>query len=361
MGKKRLKSKVNKLQKKRNRIIYIIAAFVVGIFILTVGTMAMLVSDEIKEIGPPPEQDKEPHLMVEDVFFMQSYGSYGSRARASNEWLDLVATVYVTNDGLAAAEDVKIVAFPIDRDKNLALDKVDTIVGEIPTQETSEIEFVITVPSGSRHNVNLLVFERNRLILRGSGSVVIQGSYTNTQGYKTEEVRGTVNDTDYDGMADSWERYYGLDPTDGTDAKKDNDGDGASNLAEYIAGTEPCEPFFGDEDSDDLDSMGTGIIGIIAFIIIIIIILVIIAFASKSASPQDKFKSSDEDKPAWTGQQTYNNSYQLPNWHKPPARCLKCGGWVINDTCTTCSTKYPAPVTNQSENAPKTTQMSIEL
>ncbi len=46
-------------------------------------------------------------------------------------------------------------------------------------------------------------------------------------------------DTDSDGMSDAWERANGLDPTDPSDATADLDGDGQTNLAEYLSGTLP--------------------------------------------------------------------------------------------------------------------------
>lgn len=47
-------------------------------------------------------------------------------------------------------------------------------------------------------------------------------------------------DTDYDGTPDDWEMLYGLNPN-FYDSWRDLDGDTASNLSEYIAGTDPSD------------------------------------------------------------------------------------------------------------------------
>jgi hypothetical protein len=49
----------------------------------------------------------------------------------------------------------------------------------------------------------------------------------------------TAPDTDSDGMPDSWETLHGFDPDDPADADQDFDGDGVSNLDEYLDGTDP--------------------------------------------------------------------------------------------------------------------------
>ncbi len=56
---------------------------------------------------------------------------------------------------------------------------------------------------------------------------------------------GTINigkadpDTDLDGMPDKWESYYGLNPNDIGDQNTDLDGDGYTNIEEYLNNTDP--------------------------------------------------------------------------------------------------------------------------
>ena len=51
-----------------------------------------------------------------------------------------------------------------------------------------------------------------------------------------------INDTDNDGMHNSWELDNGLDPLNGADADQDADSDGFTNLKEYLAGSDPNDP-----------------------------------------------------------------------------------------------------------------------
>ena len=52
-----------------------------------------------------------------------------------------------------------------------------------------------------------------------------------------------VVDSDGDGMPNWWEDFYNLDKNDPADATEDYDGDGAANLKEFLAGTEPNTAF----------------------------------------------------------------------------------------------------------------------
>jgi hypothetical protein len=50
-------------------------------------------------------------------------------------------------------------------------------------------------------------------------------------------------DADHDGLPDAWETRFGLDPTNPNDATADPDGDGKTNLQEFVAGTHPNGKF----------------------------------------------------------------------------------------------------------------------
>jgi len=65
-------------------------------------------------------------------------------------------------------------------------------------------------------------------------SLVADGTITFTGTY-------VLRDTDEDGLPDTWEEQYDLNPL-VDDASEDEDGDGFTNLAEYQAGTDPTDP-----------------------------------------------------------------------------------------------------------------------
>ena len=48
-------------------------------------------------------------------------------------------------------------------------------------------------------------------------------------------------DTDHDGMPDEWEKKYGFKPNDPSDGATDKDGDGYTNVEEWLNGTDPTQ------------------------------------------------------------------------------------------------------------------------
>ena len=58
-------------------------------------------------------------------------------------------------------------------------------------------------------------------------------------GYPVYKSTKALKDTDNDGMPDEWEVKYGLNPKDASDAVKDCNGDGYTNIEKYINGIDP--------------------------------------------------------------------------------------------------------------------------
>lgn len=98
---------------------------------------------------------------------------------------------------------------------------------------------------------------------------LIQNLYSNVELVPALETlvatRGTAKafilpDDDVDGMPNDWETEHGLDPNDPADAPLDGDGDGLTNLEEFIAGSDPNDTDTDDDglsDSDEVRVHGT--------------------------------------------------------------------------------------------------------
>ncbi len=71
----------------------------------------------------------------------------------------------------------------------------------------------------------------------GSGSII--DSQWEVGGWPEYQQSRPPRDTDRDGMPDHWEQTHGLNPRDAADAAKDRDGDGYTNIEEYLNTIQP--------------------------------------------------------------------------------------------------------------------------
>ena len=74
-------------------------------------------------------------------------------------------------------------------------------------------------------------------IKTGGGHII--NSQVEVGGWPEYKQGKTPADTDLDGMPDEWEQKHGLNPNDISDNSKDSDGDGYTNIEEFLNGTKP--------------------------------------------------------------------------------------------------------------------------
>jgi len=72
----------------------------------------------------------------------------------------------------------------------------------------------------------------------GEGKGIIDSPAT-VGGWPELKTLPAPAESDGDGMPDEWELKYGLNPHDASDGSKDKDGDGYTNVEEYLNGTDP--------------------------------------------------------------------------------------------------------------------------
>ncbi len=70
------------------------------------------------------------------------------------------------------------------------------------------------------------------------------------------EYKGkSYKDSDMDGMPDKWEKKYGLNPNDASDANGDINGDGYTNIEKYINGIDPTKKVDWTNDANNEDTL----------------------------------------------------------------------------------------------------------
>jgi len=144
--------------------------------LLLVGTIIVSkISLQEEEDGPPSQ------LYVEEVYFVMT------DQNEETTYMDIM--VFVTNNGDKSLSDVKVRAFAVEIDSNLARDENEKSMGEVKGQTTVEGTLNIALPNNDSYRVELLVFKEGKLSIRGSGTVNLKGVGTASD-YETEKFDG---------------------------------------------------------------------------------------------------------------------------------------------------------------------------
>lgn len=136
----------------------VIASMVAAAFVLIPPTKAQ-----------EPEWKRETKLLVDDVYFLA-----GEDDNTEDNLIPIITTLYLTNAQWNSSGSVKIVAYLLRTNPNIAVDKSTLEVGVIPGSTTKEVGVQMTVPGlNTSYDVDFLIFENDLLVLRGQGNIEV--------------------------------------------------------------------------------------------------------------------------------------------------------------------------------------------
>jgi transmembrane sensor len=113
------------------------------------------------------------------------------------------------------------------------------------------------------HKENVVVPRQDDIVLQlGNESTETADSYKKGIITSPDQVGGypdykgiAYKDSDNDGIADAWEKKYGLNPKDASDANKDLNGDGYTNIEKYFNGIDPTQKTDWTKTNNNVDTL----------------------------------------------------------------------------------------------------------
>ncbi len=179
---------------------------------------------------------------------------------------EVSAVTFVNASGVTVTSYIRdrdgIIVSVRDRDSNRSIGVAETVTATVEDLSTTDQEVVTLVETGLNTGIfrntgnplsSALVFPANpnmgdNLLQAGAVSHQIRAVYRDVND-PADTSSATVDlnpadplDSDADGIPDSFENGNGLNAADPRDASLDNDGDGRSNLQEFLDGTDPNNP-----------------------------------------------------------------------------------------------------------------------
>lgn len=126
-------------------------------------------------LNPPPTEAQEPEwkretkLQVDDVYFLA-----GEDENTEDNFIPIITTLYLTNAQWNSSGNVKIVAYLIRSNPNIAVDKNTVEIGVIQGSTTKEAEVQLVLPDlNTPYDIDFLIFENDLLVLRGQGNIEV--------------------------------------------------------------------------------------------------------------------------------------------------------------------------------------------
>jgi pectate lyase len=145
----------------------------------------------------------------------------------ADNWKGMLSSEYGEAPS-AARVDTPFEGWPVNQ--QTAMEAYESVLAKagatLPRRDAVDKRVIEMVRTGKVGNENGIINDPKEV-----------GGYPNYS-YSADEVPA---DTDHDGMPDDWEKKYELNPLEASDGGTDSDGDGYTNVEEYLNGTSPRE------------------------------------------------------------------------------------------------------------------------
>jgi len=180
---------------------------------------------------------KDGAQVINDMCRVGVYSNSNSvRVASGGAWQNNVLSVgyqgsansLVVSSGMVLAANLTIGFASTTCDNLVQLDSGSIVVTNATGDAVFEVRNGKLILNGGTLQVDRFVMTNDCAQFVRTGGTFLYGS----------AVLDPTRDDDGDGMPNGWEQSYGLDPLN-ADADSDADGDGQSNLAEFLAGTDP--------------------------------------------------------------------------------------------------------------------------
>lgn len=122
------------------------------------GVFLGIMNEPIVATSEKPEE----HLFIEETYLL--------RTGETNETVNVTCTPYMTNIWDEESGDIKIIAYVVKTSNKIAEYKSTVEIGKIAGDTTAEIEIPIVL-TADNFKVDLLIFEDEKLVLKGSFTV----------------------------------------------------------------------------------------------------------------------------------------------------------------------------------------------
>jgi len=131
--------------------------FAVSLFVIMIAVFGVFATGIFEPSSAEPLPDE--HLFVEEIYLLKT--------EETNDTVSVTCTPYLTNIWDEESGDIKIIAYVIKKSNNIADCKNTVEIGKISADSTAELEIPIVLSDDS-YNVDMLIFEDGKLVLKGS-------------------------------------------------------------------------------------------------------------------------------------------------------------------------------------------------